>query len=317
MHDPLWVTLHCRFSGRHCPLARVRTRWLSTPTARGRSSSPRPTSRSASRRSSRCSTPRRWRWSIVFEGLKQEADQDDMLVDAVAGELIASEVEIRSGKGEQLRATRSTASTSGAGACSRSPPRGTSLLGATGTHPWSPWQDQRDHRHAALPPRRGRAAVRRVAQQHLQQPRARRRAAAPTAPSPSATRCGRCCRRCSPRRRTRPFVEGVVQRTALGPHRDLHAHVPALRDARPLRQLGGVRALRRLPVRHQLDHREHPDLVERATAPSLRHGRGADHGCAVVRGRVDRRCWRWPRPAWRRRRSTTTRDGDPRRFRGG
>ena len=65
-----------------------------------------------------------------------------MLADAVAGELIASEVEIRSGKGadfadalerqhERRRRLFALAASQGL------------LLGATGTHPWSPWQEQR------------------------------------------------------------------------------------------------------------------------------------------------------------------------------
>ena len=58
--------------------------------------------------------------------------------------------------------------------------------------------------------------------------------------------------------------------------------------------------------RDQLDRRAHADLVERAAAPLLRHRRGADHGRAVVRGRVARRCWRSRPRASRRRRSTTT-----------
>ncbi len=78
----------------------------------------------------------------AYEGLKREADQDDVLADAVAGELIASEVEIRSGKGRDF-----------ADALDRQHERRRRLfalvaardlvLGATGTHPWSPWQDQR------------------------------------------------------------------------------------------------------------------------------------------------------------------------------
>ena len=77
----------------------------------------------------------------AFEGLKEEADRDDVLADSVAGELISSEVEIRSGKGsdfadaldrqhERRRRLFALAATRGI------------ALGATGTHPWSPWQEQ-------------------------------------------------------------------------------------------------------------------------------------------------------------------------------
>src|SRR5687768_3461801 len=77
----------------------------------------------------------------AFEELQQAAARDDVLADAVAGELIASEVEIRSGKGadfadalerqhERRRRLFALAASQGL------------ALGATGTHPWSPWQDQ-------------------------------------------------------------------------------------------------------------------------------------------------------------------------------
>ena len=77
-----------------------------------------------------------------FGELKAAAQHDETLAEAVAGELIESEIEIRSGRG------------SGFGdACGRqrearfrlfrlAADHGL-LLGATGTHPWSPWQEQR------------------------------------------------------------------------------------------------------------------------------------------------------------------------------
>src|SRR4051794_37856454 len=68
--------------------------------------------------------------------------RDEVLADSVAGELISSEIEIRSGRGDTL-----------VDALTRQRERRTRLfrlaaskglrLGATGTHPWSPWQDQR------------------------------------------------------------------------------------------------------------------------------------------------------------------------------
>jgi carboxylate-amine ligase len=76
-----------------------------------------------------------------FEELRQAAQEDPVLAESVAGELIRSEIEIRSGRGEtfadavgkqreaRLRLFALAAEREG-------------LLGATGTHPWSPWQDQ-------------------------------------------------------------------------------------------------------------------------------------------------------------------------------
>jgi carboxylate-amine ligase len=85
-----------------------------------------------------------------FEELKDAAQGDEVLAESVAGELIESEIEIRSGRGETF-----------AEACGRQREARMRLfrladghgllLGATGTHPWSTWQEQRiidtDHYH--------------------------------------------------------------------------------------------------------------------------------------------------------------------------
>jgi carboxylate-amine ligase len=77
-----------------------------------------------------------------FERLFQLAQRDEVLAESVAGELISSEIEIRSGKGADF-----------ADAVERQQERRNRLfelvasegvaLGATGAHPWSPWQEQR------------------------------------------------------------------------------------------------------------------------------------------------------------------------------
>ncbi len=76
-----------------------------------------------------------------FEELRSAAQDDPVLAESVAGELIKSEIEIRSGRGENFadavakqREARSRLFALAA--------RHDALLGATGTHPWSPWQDQ-------------------------------------------------------------------------------------------------------------------------------------------------------------------------------
>jgi glutamate---cysteine ligase / carboxylate-amine ligase len=85
-----------------------------------------------------------------FEELRDLAQDDPVLAEAVAGELIRSEIEIRSGRGETFadavarqREARSRLFALAAGQ--------DALLGATGTHPWSPWQEQQiidtDHYH--------------------------------------------------------------------------------------------------------------------------------------------------------------------------
>jgi glutamate---cysteine ligase / carboxylate-amine ligase len=76
-----------------------------------------------------------------FEELRNLAQDDPVLAESVAGELIRSEIEIRSGRGENFadavarqRDARSRLFALAA--------RNDALLGATGTHPWSPWQEQ-------------------------------------------------------------------------------------------------------------------------------------------------------------------------------
>ncbi len=76
-----------------------------------------------------------------YEELKRASEDDDVLRERVAGELISSEIEIRSAKGDTfadaLQSQREArarlfrlASDSGA------------RLASTGTHPWSPWWEQ-------------------------------------------------------------------------------------------------------------------------------------------------------------------------------
>ncbi len=77
-----------------------------------------------------------------FDELQQAAEADPVLAEAVAGELLESEIEIRSGRGsnfadaiERQRRARSALFALAA--------RHDARLSATGTHPWSPWQEQR------------------------------------------------------------------------------------------------------------------------------------------------------------------------------
>jgi carboxylate-amine ligase len=76
-----------------------------------------------------------------FEELRVAAAHDPVLADAIAGELISSEIEIRSGRGATLGAAiaaqRALRRRLFALASARDAP-----LGATGTHPWSDYRDQ-------------------------------------------------------------------------------------------------------------------------------------------------------------------------------
>jgi glutamate---cysteine ligase / carboxylate-amine ligase len=77
-----------------------------------------------------------------FAELKDAAAEDEMLADAVAGELIQSEIEIRSGRGEDF-ADAVARQREARARLFRVAAEHEALLAATGTHPWSPWQDQR------------------------------------------------------------------------------------------------------------------------------------------------------------------------------
>ncbi len=77
-----------------------------------------------------------------FEELRDAAQADELLAESVAGELISSEIEIRSGRGatlgEALARQREMRSRLFRLAADHD-----LLLAATGTHPWSPWQEQK------------------------------------------------------------------------------------------------------------------------------------------------------------------------------
>jgi glutamate---cysteine ligase / carboxylate-amine ligase len=77
-----------------------------------------------------------------FEELRDAALDDQVLAESVAGELIESEIEIRSGKGRDFADAVARQREARARLFGLAADRG-ALLGATGTHPWSPWQEQR------------------------------------------------------------------------------------------------------------------------------------------------------------------------------
>ena len=76
-----------------------------------------------------------------FEELHEAAQADDVLRDSVAGELISSEIEIRSGRGATLADALANQREARV-RLFRMAAEHELLLAATGTHPWSPWQEQ-------------------------------------------------------------------------------------------------------------------------------------------------------------------------------
>ncbi|MGO9958525.1 MAG: YbdK family carboxylate-amine ligase [Solirubrobacteraceae bacterium] len=77
-----------------------------------------------------------------FEELRDAAAADPALAEAIAGELISSEIEIRSGRGEDLAAARRSQSELRRRLFSCAAEHAVELA-ATGTHPWSDFRRQR------------------------------------------------------------------------------------------------------------------------------------------------------------------------------
>jgi carboxylate-amine ligase len=76
-----------------------------------------------------------------FEELRDAGSADPVLAESVAGELIKSEIEIRSGKGASFADAIDRQREARARLFRLAAERDVRLA-ATGTHPWSPWQDQ-------------------------------------------------------------------------------------------------------------------------------------------------------------------------------
>src|SRR4051794_31612536 len=77
-----------------------------------------------------------------FEELYEAGRADDVLEERVAGELISSEIEIRSKKGDDFPDALASQREARGRLFARAAEHGI-RLGATGTHPFSPWQEQR------------------------------------------------------------------------------------------------------------------------------------------------------------------------------
>jgi carboxylate-amine ligase len=79
-----------------------------------------------------------------FEELRDAAAREDVvLAEAIAGELISSEIEIRSGRGEDVHDALRRQRDARARLFALAEARGIAL-GATGTHPWADYREQRN-----------------------------------------------------------------------------------------------------------------------------------------------------------------------------
>jgi len=77
-----------------------------------------------------------------FDELREAAASDEVLAESISGELIQSEIEIRSGKGSDFADGVARQREARVRLFSMAAEHGLALA-ATGTHPWSPWQEQR------------------------------------------------------------------------------------------------------------------------------------------------------------------------------
>ncbi len=77
-----------------------------------------------------------------YEELALAAAEDDVLAERVAGELISSEIEIRSAKGDTF-ADALASQREASARLARLAAEHDVLLASCGTHPWSAWQEQR------------------------------------------------------------------------------------------------------------------------------------------------------------------------------
>ena len=160
-----------------------------------------------------------------FEELRDRAvSEDRVLAESIAGELISSEIEIRSGRGANLADALAHQRDPAAPGCSVAPPSTACSLGATGAHPWAPWQEQRiiDTEHY----RRVEEGLKYVAWRNntfsVHVHVGIRGADRAVAICDRMRRCCPCCWRCRPTRPSR----GARLRPPLGPHRALHASFP-------------------------------------------------------------------------------------------
>src|ERR687896_809827 len=77
-----------------------------------------------------------------FDELRGAGQADEVLAESIAGELIESEIEIRSGRGSGFGDAVSRQSEARARLFRLASERD-ARLASTGTHPWAPWQEQR------------------------------------------------------------------------------------------------------------------------------------------------------------------------------
>ena len=228
-----------------------------------------------------------------FEDLREAAELEPGLQDAITGELISSEIEIVSGRGEDLQHAQRNQRDRRRRLFALAAQRGL-LLGSTGTHPWADYREQpnidTDHYRRVVEGLGYVARRNNTFSLHVH------------VGVHDADRAVRVCDRLRPVlplllafSASSPFLEGQDTRLHSVRSQTFTKSFPrcGVPDA-----FGSWAALPRLhPAahRHGLDRRVHAGLVVGAPARLVRHGRGedrrrADHGGGVrCAGRTDRR----------------------------
>ncbi len=204
----------------------------------------------------------------------------------MAGELIESEIEIRSGRGSDFADAVARQREARARLFGLAADR-TALLAATGTHPWSPWQEQRiidtEHYHLVEDGLKYVAWRNNTFSLHVH------------VGVRGADRAIAVCDR------LRPILPELLAMSANSPFLDgrdsgLHSarsqiftkSFPRCGIPDAFGSFDAYADYVNFLVRHRLDRRAHPAVVERAAPPRVRHGRGADLRRPVARGGVHR-----------------------------
>ena len=226
-----------------------------------------------------------------FEELRDAAQDDPVLAESVAGELITSEIEIRSGRGENF-ADAVARQRDAALAAVRARGRAGRAARRHGHPSVEPVAGAADHRHRALPPRAGaacstsRGATTPSALHVHVGVRGAERAVRRVRPAAGgAARAAGDLRQLAVPRRAR--LAASTRRARRSSRRASRAAASRTRSAAWQAYADYVDFLRT----DELDRRAHPALVERAAAPLVRHGRDAHLRRAGERRRVARR---WP-----------------------
>ena len=208
-----------------------------------------------------------------FEDVHAACLEDEVLAESAAGELIDSEIEIRSGRAESF-AEAVAMQTERRDRLFALVDRMGLALGATGTHPWADYRDQRiiDTPHY----NRLRKELGWVAQRNNSWSTAPAHGSAGGRPGDRRLRqAARAAAAAAGGLRQLALPRQPRQRPAHGADRDLHPDLPPLRGAEPVRRLAELRRVRRDAGPDRDGGRVDPALVERPAPPLVRDGRGA------------------------------------------